>query len=65
MSQPAHRHRSAKWFSSARERHMTTSLFYGWRQGSPVTIRFAEKVGDILVMGSAKGAELQPFKFYI
>jgi hypothetical protein len=44
---------------------MTTSLFYGWRQGSPVTIRFAEKVGDILVMGSAKGAELQPFKFYI
>lgn len=36
-----------------------------YNDGSPVTIRFAEKVGDILVMGSAKGAERQPFKFYI
>lgn len=31
----------------------------------PVTIRFADKVGDILIMGSAKGNERQPFKFYI
>lgn len=31
----------------------------------PVTIRFADKVGDVLVMGSAEGAEKQPFKFYI
>lgn len=31
----------------------------------PVTIRFANKVGDVLVMGSAKDAERQPFKFYI
>jgi hypothetical protein len=31
----------------------------------PVTIRFADKVGDVLVMGSAAGAEKQPFKFYI
>lgn len=31
----------------------------------PVTIRFADKVGDVLIMGSAKGAERQPFKFYI
>jgi hypothetical protein len=31
----------------------------------PVTVRFAEKVGDVLAMGSAKGAEKQPFKFYI
>lgn len=31
----------------------------------PVTIRFADKVGDVLVMGSAKDAERQPFKFYI
>lgn len=31
----------------------------------PVTIRFADKVGDVLVMGSAKGVERQPFKFYI
>lgn len=31
----------------------------------PVTIRFAEKVGDVLAMGSAKGAEKQPFKFYV
>lgn len=31
----------------------------------PVTVRFADKVGDVLVMGSAKGAEKQPFKFYV
>jgi hypothetical protein len=31
----------------------------------PVTVRFAEKVGDVLAMGSAKGAEKQPFKFYV
>jgi hypothetical protein len=31
----------------------------------PVTVRFAEKVGDVLSMGSAKGAETQPFKFYV
>lgn len=31
----------------------------------PVTIRFADKVGEVLVMGSAKGVERQPFKFYI
>ncbi|WP_284734672.1 argonaute/piwi family protein [Sphingosinicella terrae] len=31
----------------------------------PVTIRFADKVGDVLVMGSAAGTEKQPFKFYI
>ena len=31
----------------------------------PVTIRFADKVGDVLVMGSAQDANLQPFKYYI
>ena len=31
----------------------------------PVTVRFADKVGDVLVMGSAQDAERQPFKFYI
>lgn len=31
----------------------------------PVTVRFADKVGDVLTMGSAKGAHKQPFKFYI
>lgn len=36
-----------------------------YSDGRPVTIRFAEKVGDVLVMGSAQGAERQPFKFYI
>jgi len=36
-----------------------------YSDGLPVTIRFADKVGDILVMGSAKDAERQPFKFYI
>ncbi len=36
-----------------------------YSDGSPVTIRFADKVGDVLIMGSAKGAQKQPFKFYI
>lgn len=31
----------------------------------PVTVRFADKVGDILTMGSAKDAKRQPFKFYV
>jgi hypothetical protein len=31
----------------------------------PVTVRFARMVGDVLTMGSAKGAEKQPFKFYV
>jgi hypothetical protein len=29
------------------------------------TVRFADKVGDVLSMGSAKGAEKQPFKYYV
>jgi hypothetical protein len=33
--------------------------------GLPVTVRFADKVGDVLVMGTAQGSERQPFKFYI
>ena len=33
--------------------------------GLPVTVRFADKVGDVLTMGTAQGAERQPFKFYI
>jgi len=33
--------------------------------GLPVTLRFADKVGDILTMGSAKDARKQPFKFYV
>lgn len=31
----------------------------------PVTVRFASKVGDVLVMAAAKRHEKQPFKFYI
>jgi hypothetical protein len=31
----------------------------------PVTVRFARMVGEVLTMGSAKGAEKQPFKFYV
>jgi hypothetical protein len=31
----------------------------------PVTVRFAKMVGEVLTMGSAKGAERQPFKFYV
>ena len=36
-----------------------------YSDGLPVTVRFADKVGDILIMGSAQGAEKQPFKFYV
>jgi hypothetical protein len=36
-----------------------------FNDGLPVTVRFARMVGDVLVMGSAKGAERQPFKFYV
>jgi len=31
----------------------------------PVTVRFAKMVGEVLTMGSAKGNEKQPFKFYV
>ena len=33
--------------------------------GLPVTVRFADKVGDVLTMGSAKDSERQPLKFYV
>ena len=33
--------------------------------GLPVTVRFADKVGDVLVMGAARGEKRQPFKYYI
>jgi hypothetical protein len=36
-----------------------------YNDGLPVTVRFANMVGEVLTMGSAKGAERQPFKFYI
>ncbi|MCB9965877.1 MAG: hypothetical protein H6855_07360 [Rhodospirillales bacterium] len=36
-----------------------------YSDGLPVTVRFANKVGDVLTMHSAKGAEKQPLKFYI
>ena len=36
-----------------------------YNDGLPVTIRFADSVGDVLVMGSAIGVERQPFKYYI
>lgn len=36
-----------------------------YSDGLPVTIRFANKVGDVLTMGSAKDSEKQPLKFYI
>ena len=36
-----------------------------YNDGLPVTVRFSDKVGDILTMGSAKDAEKQPFKFYV
>lgn len=36
-----------------------------FNDGLPVTVRFANMVGDVLTMGSAKGADKQPFKFYV
>jgi hypothetical protein len=36
-----------------------------YSDGLPVTVRFADKVGDVLTMGSAKEAEKQPLKFYV
>lgn len=36
-----------------------------YSDGLPVTVRFANKVGEVLTMGSAKDSEKQPLKFYI
>jgi len=36
-----------------------------FNDGLPVTVRFANMVGGVLTMGSAKGADRQPFKFYV
>jgi hypothetical protein len=36
-----------------------------FNDGLPVTVRFAQMVGDVLTMGSARGQEKQPFKFYV
>jgi hypothetical protein len=36
-----------------------------YNDGLPVTVRFANMVGDVLTMGSARGAQKQPFKFYV
>jgi hypothetical protein len=36
-----------------------------FNDGLPVTVRFANMVGEVLTMGSTKGAERQPFKFYV
>ncbi|CAH2409470.1 hypothetical protein MES5069_880003 [Mesorhizobium escarrei] len=36
-----------------------------FNDGLPVTVRFEQMVGEVLTMGAAKGAEKQPFKFYI
>jgi hypothetical protein len=36
-----------------------------YSDGLPVTVRFADRVGDILTMGSSRNSEKQPLKFYI
>ena len=36
-----------------------------YNDGLPVTIRFADKVGQVLTMGSAKESVRQPLKFYV
>ena len=44
---------------------LTKINYNNFNDGLPVTVRFANMVGEILVMGSAKGAEKQPFKYYV
>ena len=47
---------------------MLTKINYNtcnFNDGLPVTVRFANMVGDILILGSAKGADRQPIKFYV
>ncbi|SEC58782.1 hypothetical protein SAMN05444161_1427 [Rhizobiales bacterium GAS191] len=36
-----------------------------YNDGLPVTVRFANMVGEVLTLGSAKGADRQTFKFYV
>jgi hypothetical protein len=36
-----------------------------FNDGLPVTVRFARMVGDVLTMGSVKGVDRQPFKYYV
>jgi hypothetical protein len=36
-----------------------------FNDGLPVTVRFANMVGEVLTMGLAKGADRQPFKYYV
>lgn len=36
-----------------------------YNDGLPVTVRFANMVGEVLTMGAAKGSKRQPFKFYV
>ena len=36
-----------------------------FNDGLPVTVRFAKMVGEVLTQGSAKGADRQPFKYYV
>lgn len=36
-----------------------------FNDGLPVTVRFCADGWDVLTMGSAKGEERQPFKFYV
>ncbi len=38
---------------------------FNYNDGLPVTIRFADKVGQVLTMGSAKESVRQPLKFYV
>jgi hypothetical protein len=44
---------------------MLTKINYNtcnFNDGLPVTVRFANMVGEVLTLGSAKGADRQPFK---
>jgi hypothetical protein len=47
---------------------MLTKINYNtcnFNDGLPVTVRFANMVGEVLTLGSAKGTDRQPFKYYV
>lgn len=47
---------------------MLTKINYNtcnFNDGLPVTVRFANMVGDVLTLGSAKDADRQPFKYHV
>jgi hypothetical protein len=68
MAQANHRHKLPNIRNVLADIMGLTKINYNacnYNDGLPVTIRFANKVGDVLTMGSAHDAERQPLKFYV